>query len=309
MAAAKLLPTLCGQLGPEAWNVPRRVWCDHNAMSNGDLILREITPALSQVPGVAAVVLGGSRARGTATDKSDYDIGLYFRREHPLDAEALLRAVRPLLDDPETASVTPVGGWGPWIVGGGWLHVAGRKVDILYREIEAVGQVIADACAGRISMHYQPGHPHGFCSAHWMGEVALCRPLHDPAGALAALKARTAPYPSALGQALIRKFLWEVGFSIENADLGATRGDQTHVAGCAYRALCCAAQVLFALNSRYLINEKAALEDAQEFPRTLVDLPGRAKAIWCAIGRGGFAPALEELNSIDSDLRVLAAQA
>ena len=277
-------------------------------MGNDDSLLRQITPVLSEVPGVVAVVLGGSRARGTGTDVSDYDIGLYFRREYPLDTEALLRAVRPLVDDPETASVTPVGEWGPWIVGGGWLRIAGKKVDILYREIAAVGQVIADARAGRISMHYQPGHPHGFCSAHWMGEVALCRPLHDSAGVLTALKAKTTPYPSALGQALIRKFLWEVGFSIENAALGAARCDQTHVAGCAYRALCCAAQVLFALNSRYLINEKAALQAAQRFPLTLADLPSRAQAVWCATGRGEFALVLETLKSINSDLRGLPAQ-
>jgi Nucleotidyltransferase domain len=174
------------------------------AMGYDDSLLRQITPVLSEVRGVAAVVLGGSRAQGTATDASDYDIGLYFRCEYPLDTEALLRAVRPLVDNPETASVTPVGEWGPWIIGGGWLRIAGKKVDILYREVAAVDQVIADARAGRISMHYQPDHPHGFCAAHWMGEVALCRPLHDPAGVLTALKAKTTPCPSALGQAPIR---------------------------------------------------------------------------------------------------------
>src|SRR5271165_5979641 len=113
-------------------------------MNNDELLLHQITPVLSEVPGVAAVVLGGSRARGTATDTSDHDIGLYFRREYPLDTEALLRALRPIVDNPENASVTPIGEWGPWIVGGGWLHIAGKKVDILYREIEEVGQVIAD---------------------------------------------------------------------------------------------------------------------------------------------------------------------
>jgi hypothetical protein len=278
-------------------------------MRNDDTLLRQITSVLSEVPGVGAVVLGGSRASGTATVTSDYDIGLYFRREYPLDTDALLLAVRGLVDNRETAAVTPIGGWGPWIVGGGWLQIAGNKVDILYREVEAVDQMIAEARVGRVSMHYQPGHPHGFCSAHWLGEVALCRPLHDPEGVLAALKAKATPYPLALGQALIRKFFWEVGFSIENADLGAARGDQTHVAGCAYRALSCVAQVLFALNSKYLINEKGALEAAQCFPLTIADLTNRAQAVWCEIGRGEFALALGMLRSISSELRALSDQA
>ena len=99
------------------------------------------------------------------------------------------------------------------------------------------------------------------------------------------------------------KFLCEVGFSLENARLGAARGDATHVAGCSYRALCCAAQVLFAINAKYLINEKAALGEAQGFPVTLADLSSRVDAVWSAIGRRDFEPALEILQRVDSDLR------
>jgi len=138
-----------------------------------------------------------------------------------------------------------------------------------------------------------------------MGEVALSRPLHDPDRAVAELKARTQPYPRALADALIGRFRWEVGFSIENARLGAARGDATHVAGCSHRALCCAAQVLFALNARYLINEKSALEAAQGFPLTLADLSSRVDAVWGAIGRRDFEPALETLQRLDSDLSAL----
>jgi len=36
-----------------------------------------------------------------------------------------------------------------------------------------------------------------------------------------------------------------------------------------YRALCCIGQILFALNRRYLINEKGALAEAAAFTCTL----------------------------------------
>ncbi len=170
-----------------------------------DPILQRIIPVLAEVPGVAAIALGGSRARGTATETSDYDIGLYYSAERPLDTNRLLQAARTLVDKPEAAEVTPIGGWGPWIVGGGWLTVSERKVDLLYRNIDDVAGVIEKCRAGEIDMHYQPGHPHGFCSANWMGEAALCRALHDPEGRLAQLKAATSPYPRALRDALIRK--------------------------------------------------------------------------------------------------------
>jgi nucleotidyltransferase-like protein len=273
-----------------------------------DPLLQRIVPVLTEVPGVAAIALGGSRARGTATETSDHDIGLYHSTERPLDTDRLLQAVRIFADAPEAAQVTPVGGWGPWIVGGGWLSVAGRKVDLLYRNIDDVANVITKCRNGEIDVHYQPGHPHGFCTAIWMGEVALCRPLHDPDGRLAKLKAATSPYPRALRDALIRKFDWEILFAIENAELAVARAEQTHVAGCVYRALACVGQVLFALNERYLINEKGALQEATKLPLTIADVAKRANEVWRLIGSNELRAALAELRGIARDVKLLASE-
>ncbi len=270
-----------------------------------DPVLTRIVPELARVSGVVAIVLGGSRARDAAIAASDYDIGLYYRQEKLLDTDRLLIVVKQLVDDADAAAVTAVGGWGPRIIGGGWLTIEGCKVDLLYRGIESVRAVIANCRAGRISMDYQPGHPHGFCSAIWMGEVALCRPLHDPRGSIAELKASTSPYPDKLRQALLREFLWEVLFSIENGERAIARGDQTHIAGCAYRALSCAVQVLFALNRRYLINEKGALSEAAELPCTVAGLLNQTATVWAAIGRSEFAIALAALRALDGELRTL----
>jgi hypothetical protein len=271
-----------------------------------DPILSRILPVLAEVPGIAAIALGGSRARGTATEASDYDVGLYFSAAAPLDTQRLLDAVKTVVDTPEAADVTPIGGWGPWIVGGGWLTVEGRKVDLLYRNLDDVAKAIDGCRAGEIAMHYQPGHPHGFSPAIWVGEVALCAPLHDPGNRLAQLKEKTSPYPTPLRDALIKRFQWEILFAIENAELAVARGEQTHIAGCTYRALACLAQVLFALNGRYLINEKGALPEAATFPRTIADLPERVADIWQSIGRTEFGAALASLRDIEQELRRLA---
>jgi hypothetical protein len=270
-----------------------------------DPLLQRLVPPLSKVSGLVAITLGGSRARGTAHATSDYDIGLYFSQVQPLDTDELLAVVRTLVDDPAIAKVTAVGEWGRWIVGGGWHSIEGKKVDLLYRSIEAVAQVIAECRAGQISMNYQAGHPHGFCSSIWMGEIALGLPLHDPAGRLAQLKALTLPYPGALRDALIRRFQWEILFSIENGELAVNSGEQTHIAGCAYRALACIGQVLFALNERYLINEKGALREAARFPLTIADLTGRAADVWRHLGNKEFTPALSLLRELDQDLRAI----
>ena len=253
-------------------------------MEPPDPFLERVSAALAAVPGVVAVVLGGSRATGAAHAASDYDIGLYFREDAGLDVKRLLETAKGLVDDPDAARVTEVGGWGPWIVGGGWLTITAMKVDLLYRPIESVESVISDCREGRVSMDYQPGHPHGFCSAIWMGEVALCRPLSDPEGAIARLKAMTIPYPDALRKALICRFQWEILFSIENARTALPKGDNAYIAGCAFRSLACAAQTLFAINRIYLINEKGALAAAARLPLTVDNLPERARSVWRGIG-------------------------
>jgi predicted nucleotidyltransferase len=130
--------------------------------ANDEALLRRLVAALSTVPGVAAIALGGSRARGTATAHSDYDIGLYYRASRPIDVAALGKVVAGLDDRAAEATVTPIGGWGPWIDGGGWLLIGGVPVDLLYRDLDRVRQAIDDAHVGKVERFYQPGHPHAF---------------------------------------------------------------------------------------------------------------------------------------------------
>jgi predicted nucleotidyltransferase len=274
-----------------------------------DPVIEKIVAALEGIDGVVALVLGGSRARGTAVASSDYDFGLYYDPGAPPDPDALSRIASTLADDASKMTLTRPGEWGPWINGGAWLSVDGHKIDLLYRDLEQVSAVIADCRAGHISMAYQPGHPHGFCSAIWMGEIALCRPLVDLHGQIARLQGMTTPFPAALKTALIDRFGWEIGFSVDNARIAARRSDQTTVAGFAYRALCCASQVLFAINERYLINEKAALSEAAGFPITVEGLADRVAEIWRWIGTGDFARALSILGNLADDIDAAATRA
>lgn len=167
-----------------------------------DLLLSRLTSILAEVPGVQAIVLGGSRARGSSHPTSDYDIGLYCSSGVALDTDRLLTVVKEIADDPGATTVTRFGEWGSWIVGGAWLSVERQKVDLLYRPADDVERVMTDCRNGTVLMAYQPGHPHGFCSAIWMGEIAYCQPLHDPNGLIARLKSIALRYPEDLRHAL-----------------------------------------------------------------------------------------------------------
>ena len=232
-----------------------------------DDFLEKIAARIGEVSGVVAVALGGSRARGDADAESDSDFGIYYDPAAPPDLAELSRVARELDDRHPAEPLAPIGGWGPWINGGGWLEIEGQRVDWIYRDLDRVASAISDAREGRIASYYQPGHPHAFHTHMYMGEVHHARPLFDPAGRLRALAAQTVPYPTELQRAVVDAFLWEADFALRSAEKSVARGDRYHVTGSVFRSLACVIQVLFAVNERYFVNEKRSVEAVRSFER------------------------------------------
>jgi hypothetical protein len=273
--------------------------------ANDEALLRRLVVALAPVPGIEAIALGGSRACSTATAHSDYDIGLYYRTDRLIDTAALGKVAARLDDRGTEASVTPIGGWGPWIDGGGWLLIDGIHVDLLYRNLERVGAAIDDAHAGKVERFYQPGHPHAFLPTIYAGEVACARALYDPTGALAGLQSRTRPYPAALAKAVRERFEWEGEFALANARKSLDRADVSYLAGCAFRAVACLCQTLFALNGVWLLNEKGAVAAADGFALAPRDFARRVAAVFADLGSGADAAGLDRLEALIAETRAL----
>lgn len=247
-----------------------------------ETFLERIVTALQPVPGIEAVVLGGSRARGLQRPTSDYDIGLYIDAD-TLDIPALNQAAQALDDQHRPEVCTPIGGWGPWVTGGGWLMIDGQHVDFIYRDIGRVARVIDECCAGVLTINDQAGHPAGFPSSIYMGEVAVCQPLWDPRGTLAALKARTVPYPEALKQAVYRQLSWQPEFCLQLARGTAGRGDSYYQHALFARAMTCLVQTLFACNGQWLLNEKGSVAIAAGFAHTVPELRARVDTLFAAL--------------------------
>lgn len=125
-------------------------------------VIGQVREALQGNSGVVGVVLGGSRARGTHREDSDIDIGIYCDGAADLDLQAVGEAAAKLDDGHRQNLITPLGAWGPWVNGGGWLVVQGYHVDFIFRDIRRVADVIEDCLRGNVSSHYQAGHPHAY---------------------------------------------------------------------------------------------------------------------------------------------------
>jgi predicted nucleotidyltransferase len=262
-----------------------------------DEVLQATAARLAEVPGVVAVVLGGSRARGTHRPDSDFDLGLYYRGS--LAVDRLRSIARDITGTP--TDVTEPGGWGPWVNGGGWLTVDGWRVDWIYRDLDRVHRIWQDCRAGRYEVGIQAGHPLGFYSHAYAGEVALCRVLSDAAGELSALRAEISAYPPLLRKALIDG-LWEADFLVGSAKYGVAGADPAYAAGCLFRAIGVACHALHAADEAWLINEKGMVASAGRLPSAPADFAVRAQAVFAARGQ---APA--EIEHAVTDAAALVA--
>ncbi|MEU9040458.1 MULTISPECIES: nucleotidyltransferase domain-containing protein [unclassified Kitasatospora] len=238
-------------------------------------IIEGMADQLTTVPGVVGVMLGGSRARGEYSAGSDWDLGVYYRGD--LDLEALRALAGPGVE------VAGPGGWGPWVNGGAWLRVDGVAVDWILRDLDRVEQVWADCREGRYEVGVQPGHPLGFWSPCYPGEVACGQVLADPAGELTALKRQTARYPEPLREALTAA-AWEAGFLLDVAEKGAARADALYVSLCLSRAFGVLVQALHAHDRRWCLNEKGALAVAEQLTAAPEDFGRRVRTLLAAPG-------------------------
>lgn len=255
---------------------------------------------LGAIAGIKAVVLGGSYARGRAQVGSDIDLGLFYSEAAPLSIESV-REVAESVNDTRGPVVSELYGWGRWVNGGAWLTIGGQRVDFLYRNVEQVERVIADAEAGRHELDYAQQPPFGFFSGTYLGEVAICIPLFDPESLVERLKQRVAVYPEALRRAVVQDYLWAAEFGLAAfAGKYAARGDTYGTVGCLSRAVNQLTLALFALNGRYLINDKTALTEVGEFEKVPHEFAGRVQRCLACPGvspaeLGGAVERIEEL--------------
>jgi len=181
---------------------------------------------LLRVPGVTGVLLGGSRARGDHRPDSDTDLGVYYRG--PLDLARLESLAADIVGGP--VDIAGPGEWGPWVNGGAWLVRDGVHVDWILRDLDRVRRVWHDCAEGRYEIGYQPGHPLGFWSPCYAGEVALGRLLADPSGELGDLRRQASTYPEPLRSALAAA-AWEADFSTQPQREGRARRRRRYACG------------------------------------------------------------------------------
>jgi predicted nucleotidyltransferase len=243
-------------------------------------VAQELAPRLAAMPGVLAVTLGGSRARGEHRFDSDWDFGVYYRGG--FDARELGGLGYP-------GHVAQPGEWGRLANGGAWLSVQGRAVDVLLRDLDQIERWWADARHGLFEIDNVEGHLAGLPTYTPVGEIAL--------GQLLFGELPPVTYPDRLREVAAQRWRWNSAFSLEFADQYLQRNNKTLAAGMISRATAQAAHSVLASRGEWILNEKrlvarAGLEEADTLLGGLWTIPAETlSAVRALIA----PPALAEL--------------
>jgi predicted nucleotidyltransferase len=199
---------------------------------------------LAGLPAVRAVALGGSRAEGTGTPDSDWDLAVYYRGGFD---PAYLRALG------WEGVVSEVGGWGGGVFNGGaWLTIEGRRVDVHYRDLDVVEHELAEAREGRF--HWEPlmFHLAGIPSYLVVAELAVNRILRGTLPRPA--------YPPALREAAPRVWRDRAEMTLDYAAAAYVRlGQVTETAGALATAALQTGHAVLAARGEWVTNEKRLL--------------------------------------------------
>jgi predicted nucleotidyltransferase len=263
-------------------------------------LVTTLSKQLGVIPGIQAVVLGGSYARGRARPGSDIDLGIFYSEAAPFSIQSI-RELAEAVNDTAGPVVAGFYEWGPWVNGGAWLTIGGQRVDFIYRSLEHLERVIAEAEAGGYELDYAQQPPFGFFSGTYLGEVSVCVPLFDPEARLDVLKRRVADYPEPLRRSVVQQYLWAAEFGLAAfARKFAARADSYGTAACLTRAVNQLILVLFALNRQYLLNDKTALAEVAEFKRAPQEFGARVQKTLAQLGDSAaeLGAAVEDITQL-----------
>ncbi|WP_132875889.1 nucleotidyltransferase domain-containing protein [Tamaricihabitans halophyticus] len=243
-----------------------------------------VASQLAEIPGVLAVVLGGSRATGVAKEDSDWDLGVYYRAGQRVIDPADVRALG------YPGYVSALGEWGPIVHGGAWLKVDGIQVDVLFRDLDQLDAWRQDAERGEFEVLTQAGHLVGAPTYLPIGELASCLPIHGTID--------RPEFPAALAESAPARWFGQASVGLMFADGYAGIGDVTCCAGALAQAVLCVGHARLAAQREWVLGEKRLIDRAglAEVQPLLANIGEDSEALQASVAAVRAALGIEALH-------------
>ncbi len=247
-----------------------------------DQTVQRIVMAIADLPGVAAITLGGSTAAGFADEFSDFDVYVYYHEPLASSADRAAR-LRPLADQGTLEVGIPTFGLEDH------LHVQQKLVELVYLDLD------------RLIMEANQAYSEGLISEGYTTALLFIlfrnQIFHDATGEVTALRARLqVAYPEPTRTRLLRAHPELLRYYLELLRISQRRDDLLFVQQLRYNIQMIFFNLLFALNRQYHPGGKRLLNHAQ---RCIIQPPDLA-ARWNYISRlpaddSALADVLDEL--------------
>jgi hypothetical protein len=204
----------------------------------------DLVESLMGIAGTVAVArVGGGDARAAPGGEPAYV--LYYR--------GTLNTAE-LRELPFEGDVSEPGAWGRLMNGGASLAVEGRRVEVIYRDLDAVKRWVAEATEGRFEIDAVDGWLAGMPTYVLVGELATCEAL---AGELPRPE-----FPGALRESATRRWRDNAASALEIAESLASRGDVAGSVGLLASAAVATAQARLAERGEWALSESGIVRRA-----------------------------------------------
>ena len=235
-----------------------------------------------------AIAIGGSRGKGMATRRSDYDFRLYCDE------------IRGGMSYEETPA------WIQFVeVVNKWRAEGLEIAHVWMRTFGEIDAALQPWLEGQIRPVDLAWTLWGY---HLLPDLYPQQIIEDPCGLLAAWKERLRVYPPQLKQALVSKHLgllryWRSDYHYANK---VERGDAVFLASVSARPVHDIMQVLFALNETYYVGDGSNLDFACEFAVLPPQFPERVElALYPEPSEDRFARQRQTLIGLIGDVERL----
>jgi Domain of unknown function (DUF4037)/Nucleotidyltransferase domain len=211
--------------------------------------LQRIVTAIADLPGIAAIALGGSTAAGLADESSDSDVYVFYHEPLAASADRAVR-LRPLADEGTLEVGIPTFGLEDH------LHVQHKLIELVYLDLDRLSAEANQAYSQGLSSE-------GYTTA-LLYILVRSQILHDTTGELTALQVRLhAGYPEPTRARLLREHPELLRYYMELLRISQRRDDLMFVQHMRYSVQMIFFNLLFALNRQYHPGGKRLLIHAQ----------------------------------------------